>query len=103
MSRIAKRVAASFFDLVSVSKEKAPLLSLKDEEKKKKGSSLFAKASHVCYQAVLRAAKEPLQTTTLLLLLEGVLHCEKRAPPARTMQSQEVVALSKEKEASIEL
>ena len=79
---------------------KRKLLSLKDE---KKGSSLFAKASHVCYQAVLRAAKEPLQTTTLLLLLEGVLHCEKRAPPARTMQSQEVVALSKEKEASIEL
>ena len=78
---------------------KRKLLSLKDE---KKGSSLFAKASHVCCQAVLSEGAFA-NYAAAPAVGRSSTSCEKRAPPARTMQSQEVVALSKEKEASIEL
>ena len=101
LSRIAKRVAASFFDLVSVSKEKASLPEGWEEGKlpfcksiprvlpgcPESSSSQGAFANYSAAPAVGRSSTS----------------CEKRAPPARTMQSQEVVALSKEKEASIEL
>ena len=102
LSRIAKRVAASFFDLVSVSKEKASLPEGWEEGKlpfcksiprvlpgcPESSSSQGAFANYSAAPAAVRRSSTS---------------CEKRAPPARTMQSQEVVALSKEKEASIEL
>ena len=102
LSRIAKRVAASFFDLVSVSKEKASLPEGWEEGKLPFCKSI-PRVLPGCPESSSSQGAFANYSAAPAAVGRSSTSCEKRAPPARTMQSQEVVALSKEKEASIEL